>query len=124
MTRWLIDGMNVIGSRPDGWWRDRDAAKHRLVERLAALAARGEEVTVVFDGRAPEPPPQASGVEVLFAPGGPNSADQRIVGIVEALERPAETTVVTSDGPLAERVGALGAAVTGAGAFRRRLEAL
>jgi uncharacterized protein YaiI (UPF0178 family) len=92
-----------------------------LVERLAALAERGDQVTVVFDGGEPEPPLEASGIEVLYAPGGPNSADERIVEIVEALERPEETTVITSDGPLAERVAELGAAVNGAGAFRREL---
>ena len=38
MTRWIVDGMNVIGSRPDGWWRDRRGAMRRLVEELGALA--------------------------------------------------------------------------------------
>ena len=49
--RWLVDGTNVVGSRPDGWWRDRPAAFRRLVEALGPLAANGDEVTVVFDGR-------------------------------------------------------------------------
>src|SRR5437660_1240678 len=44
--------MNVIGSRPDGWWRDRPGAMRALARRLEELAARtGDEVTVVFDGR-------------------------------------------------------------------------
>src|SRR3712207_7471439 len=52
MTRWLIDGNNVMGSRPDGWWRDRPGAMQRLVNQLDDLAAStGEEVHVVFDGR-------------------------------------------------------------------------
>ena len=47
----VVDGMNVIGSRPDGWWRDREAASRRLVDRLERLVrADGAEVTVVFDG--------------------------------------------------------------------------
>ena len=51
--RWLVDGMNVIGSRPTGWWRDRTAAMARLVEDLRAFAREtGEPVTVVFDGTA------------------------------------------------------------------------
>jgi hypothetical protein len=32
--RWIVDAMNVIGTRPDGWWRDRHAAMVRLVDLL------------------------------------------------------------------------------------------
>ena len=54
----LVDGNNVIGSRPDGWWRDRPGAARRLVAELQALAARtGDHITVVFDGR-PAPGPR------------------------------------------------------------------
>ena len=53
--RWLVDGMNVIGTRPDGWWRDRDAAMLRLVDLLERwAAAEGEDVMVVFE-RPPSP---------------------------------------------------------------------
>ena len=123
MTRWLIDGMNVIGSRPDGWWRDRPAAMRALAARLAPLVEQGDQVTVVFDGREPREPFEAPGVGVLFAPGGPNSADERIVELVEADEAPGDLTVVSSDSALAERAAELGAAVLGAGEFRRRIEA-
>ena len=44
--RWIVDGMNVIGSRPDGWWRDRDGARARLVEELSSYArATGDSVS-------------------------------------------------------------------------------
>ena len=121
MTRWLIDGMNVIGSRPDGWWHDREGAKRNFAAQLAGLAESGDEVTVVFDGRELDPPIEAVGVEVGYAPGGPNSADDRIVEIVRADSDPASLTVVTSDGELERRVSELGAAIVGAGEFRRRL---
>ena len=50
--RWLVDGNNVIGARPDGWWRDRTGAMARLVAALQAFAdATGDAVAVVFDGR-------------------------------------------------------------------------
>ena len=43
-VRWLVDGMNVIGTRPDAWWRDRHAAMVRLVDLLERWAAvNGEE---------------------------------------------------------------------------------
>ena len=121
VTRWLIDGMNVIGSRPDGWWHDREGAKRNFAAQLAGLAESGDDVTVVFDGRELDPPIEAEGVEVGYAPGGPNSADDRIVELVDADPNPASLTVVTSDGELERRVSKLGAAVVGAGEFRRRL---
>ena len=58
---WLIDGMNVIGTRPDGWWKDRDAAMLRLVDMLERWAVvDGQEVTVVFE-RQPRPPIRMNG---------------------------------------------------------------
>ena len=121
MTRWIVDGMNVIGSRPDGWWRDREGAKRRLAAELAALSERGDEVTVVFDGREPDEPLEAPDVTVLFAPGGPNAADDRIAELVAADGDPASLTVVTSDADLVRRVTEHGAGTTGARSLRRQL---
>ena len=122
MARWLVDGMNVIGSRPDGWWRDRPRAMRELVHSLAAYAeARGEPVAVVFDGRPFELPSRA--VEVAFASRrGRNAADDDIAALVAADPDPGGLRVVTSDGELAARVRERGAEVVGAGAFRRRLD--
>jgi predicted RNA-binding protein with PIN domain len=125
----IVDGMNVIGSRPDGWWRDRRRAMGSLVERLEALAEEeADPVTVVFDGQPFELGRREDAratVEVRFASRpGPNAADDAIIGLVEQAAHPAELCVVTSDGELADRVRALGAVVQGAGEFRRRLDAL
>ena len=116
---WVIDASNVIGSRPDGWWRDRPAAARRLVADLDRFAAAtGEPVVVVLDGGAP---PAAERAEVVVASRpGRDAADDEIVTLLE--DRGAEgVRVVTSDGELARRVRALGAEVEGAGAFRKRL---
>lgn len=123
--RWLVDGMNVVGSRPDGWWRDRPAAMARLSDLLATFAAEtGEPLTVVFDGR-PLDLSQLAQIEVAFAPGpGPDAADHEIAARVEADPDPASLRVVTSDRRLAEQVREAGAEVISAGAFRRRLDAL
>jgi len=122
MTHWIVDGMNVIGSRPTGWWRDRPGAMRDLVAQLETFAAAEEGgVTVVFDGK----PFDLDGnrVEVLFASRrGPNAADDDIAAIVENDDAPGELSVVTSDGDLARRVRDAGAAVVGAGEFRRRLD--
>lgn len=111
MTRLLVDGNNVMGSRPDGWWRDRPGAMQRLVSSLDDLAAAsGEDVEVVFDGA--ERDLQAVRVTVAFAA----HADDLIA------ERAAPgTTVVTSDRELAERVRRRGADVTGATSLLDRL---
>jgi predicted RNA-binding protein with PIN domain len=118
MTRWLVDGMNVIGSRPDGWWRDRRGAMERLVTQLEALEG---EVAVVLDGRPFEL--ESDRVEVVFASRrGPNAADDDIAARVASDPEPAGITVVTSDADLSRRVRESGAQVEGAGAFRDRLE--
>jgi predicted RNA-binding protein with PIN domain len=115
--RWIVDGMNVIGSKPDGWWRDRQGAQKALAERLAGVAGEDRELTVVFDGRPFELSPD--GVRVEFATRrGPNAADDDIVRLVEADEDPGGLHVVTSDHELARRVRERGAQVVGAGAFR------
>ena len=78
----LVDGNNVMGSRPDGWWRDRRRAMQRLVDEVAAHAARAEgEWTIVFDGRPRSltVPPDVSLSIVYSERRGVNAAD----GIVE-----------------------------------------
>ena len=116
--RWLVDGMNVIGSRPDGWWRDRRGAMRRLVGDLEQLDG---DATVVFDGAPFELASER--VEVVFASRrGPNAADDDIAARVAADDEPQALTIVTSDSELARRVERNGAAVEGAGTFRRRLE--
>jgi predicted RNA-binding protein with PIN domain len=123
MTRWVVDGMNLIGSRPTGWWRDRPGAMRALTEQLGELAAAtGDELTVIFDGRpfVLDAPP---GVRVEFATRrGRNAADDDIAALVERDDDPAGLTVVTSDHALANRVTDAGASVVGAGEFRTRLD--
>jgi len=123
-VRWLVDGMNVIGSRPDGWWRDRTGAMRRLTRELDAFAAAtGDPVTVVFDGRAREI--EAGRVDVRFARRrGPDAADDDIAEIAAGDDDPGALRIVTSDARLAGRVRAAGAEVVGAGELRRRLDAL
>jgi predicted RNA-binding protein with PIN domain len=121
--RWLVDGMNVIGSRPDGWWRDRTGAMRRLVEELDAFAAAtGDELRLVLDGRERDVGAPTH-VTVRFAPGGRDAADHEIARIVDAEPDPAALTVVTSDRELVGHVEAAGATVVSAGTFRARVAA-
>ncbi len=121
--RYLVDGMNVIGTRPDGWWKDRDAAMARLVDRLERWAAQtGDDVTVVFE-RKPSPPLNSPVIEVAHAPKPkPNAADDEIVRRLRADPSPGSIRVVTSDNVLTDLVHGLGATVEPASAFRDRIE--
>jgi predicted RNA-binding protein with PIN domain len=122
-VRWIVDGMNVIGTRPDGWWKDRGAAMTALVDKLDRWASvDGDHVTVVFE----RPPSQAiptSRIEVTHAPrAAANSADDEIVRLVRADDGSHEIRVVTSDKGLADRVRSLGASVYPADRFRELVD--
>jgi hypothetical protein len=111
----FIDAMNVIGSRPDGWWRDREGAMRRLVDDVRGWAT--DAVTVVLDAGPDDLIGTVGQVTVVRATRrGRNAADDEIVRRVQRGD-----TVVTSDQALADQVRAAGAHVEGAGAFRRRL---
>lgn len=119
MPRLIVDGSNVMGSRPDGWWRDRPAARTRLTveidEAASDLAVRllGEaaaEVVVVHDGRPVEM--QLLHVHARFA----GHADD----LIAELAGPGDV-VVTSDRELARRAEADGATVVGSGRLLRLL---
>ncbi|HMF82463.1 MAG TPA: NYN domain-containing protein [Acidimicrobiia bacterium] len=128
MTRTVVDGMNVIGARADGWWRDRDGAARRLLRQLQHAVSRTEDaLTLVLDGRPPADLAEGDhcGVDVQYARrAGRDAADDRIVEIVAADADPTGLRVVTSDRELAARVIALGATTEGAGSFLRRLDRL
>jgi predicted RNA-binding protein with PIN domain len=125
MRRWLVDGMNVIGSRPDRWWNDPDKAIRRLIDELDRYAEEThEDVTVVFDRQPRDMPAGMHGdVTVAFASRrGRNAADHEIAEMVGEDGSPATLQVVTSDRDLADRVRQRGARVASSGSFRRRLD--
>jgi predicted RNA-binding protein with PIN domain len=123
--RWFVDGMNVIGTRPDAWWKDRHTAMVSLVRLLEDWsAATGEDVVVVFE-QPPHPPIRSTLVEVAHAPRPRrDSADDEIVRLLAGEPEPATIRVVTSDNWLADRVHAAGATVHPAESFRTELEEL
>ncbi len=121
--RWLVvDAMNVVGSRPDGWWHDRRGAIGDLVAQIRAAAPDlgADRITVVADGRGEDEMADPSGVEVRWAGGGRDAADDLIVDLLAATDVPA--TVVTADRRLRARVADLGGDVTGPRGFRARIE--
>ena len=115
--RMFVDGNNVMGSRPDGGWRDRAGAARRIVAEIALLARNRKGVwTIVFDGPGPHGTEPSSGcLTVIHARhGGRDSADDRIVELVGALPDRATALVYTSDAALRARLHAMGAQVAGA----------
>lgn len=122
----IVDGANVVGSVPDGWWRDRLSAARRLRDVLPTVAAAGladlpgpVDVVLVVEGAAAglatEPAP--AGVHVVAAP-KTGSGDDVIVDLVATTVAAApgdhrRCVVVTADRGLRERVSARGAHVVG-----------
>jgi predicted RNA-binding protein with PIN domain len=112
--------MNVIGSRPDGWWRNRHRAMAALVEHLERWAAENDDVTVVFERPSAI---ESAVITVAHAPkAAANSADDEIVRLVRAAEDPAQIRVVTSDRVLSERVRDAGASVFPAAKLRSLID--
>ncbi|MFF2935572.1 NTP pyrophosphohydrolase [Streptomyces mirabilis] len=108
----IIDAANVVGSVPDGWWRDRRGAAERLRDRLARDGLPGREgpveLVLVVEGAA-KGVESVPGVRVVEAPG---SGDDRIVeAVTEAGDRP--VLVITADRELRRRVSESGAEVAG-----------
>ncbi len=118
----VVDAANVVGSRPDGWWRDRAGAAGRLLTRLASSELSDQaDIVVVLEGVAREaaPPGVRDGIRVDHAPG---SGDDRIVELVAEAAPARPVTVVTADRGLRDRVTALGATVTGPRSLWNQLE--
>jgi hypothetical protein len=122
----VVDGANVVGSVPDGWWKDRAGAAVRLRDRLLRITGTGVadvpgpvEVVLVVEGRARDIP-AAEGVQLVRAPG---SGDDAIVQVVAShaseISDGRTVVVVTADRELRERVRALGATVIGPSSIPR-----
>jgi len=107
----IIDGANVVGSRPDGWWRDRAGAARRLHEQLSATELPQDEVVLVLEGQARRGrrAGQEGRVRTVHAAGSGDDAivDEVIRQVAVGDER--GVTVVTADRMLRDRVEVAGA---------------
>jgi predicted RNA-binding protein with PIN domain len=109
----VVDGANVVGSRPDGWWRDRPGAAQRLWQRLVDADLAYDEVVLVLEGAARRGVPDGSdgAVVTVHAPG---SGDDTIVEVAaERASAGQEVSVVTADRALSARLAGVGARTTG-----------
>jgi predicted RNA-binding protein with PIN domain len=111
----IVDGANVVGSRPDGWWRDRAGAARRLHQQLSTTDLSQDEVVLVLEGKARRgrPAGQEGLVQTVHAE---RSGDDAIVDEVTrqvAVGDGRGVIVVTADRALRDRVEAAGAGSRG-----------
>ena len=126
-SRVFVDGNNVMGSRPDGWWRDRAEAARRLVAEIIPLAlGHGGAWTIVFDGKEPPAIPPSPECLTVIHTGHRrrDGADDRIVELVHDQPDRTAPLVYTSDAKLRTRVKALGTQVMGSGTLLRQIARL
>ena len=125
--RVFVDGNNVMGSRPDGWWRDRAEAARRLVAEIIPLAlGHGGAWTIVFDGHEPLAMPPSPECLTVIHTGHRrrDGADDRIVELVHERSDRAAPLVYTSDAKLRTRVKTLGTQVMGSGVLLSQIATL
>jgi predicted RNA-binding protein with PIN domain len=105
----VVDGANVVGSRPDGWWRDRRGAAVRLRDALEPLAD-DHDVILVVEGRA-SGVERTDRVDVRAAPGSGDDEIVRVAADMTALGR--RVIVATADRELRRRLAEVGAELVG-----------
>jgi predicted RNA-binding protein with PIN domain len=104
----VVDGANVVGSRPDGWWKDRAAAARRLHERLVVADLAHDEVVLVLEGAAKGGVRAGRDGHLRTAHARGSGDDEIVAEVRAAVERGDVVTVVTADRMLQSRVSAAG----------------
>lgn len=117
----VVDAANVVGSRPDGWWKDRAGATARLHARLVAAVLPADRILLVVEGRA-RPGVRAGIDDTVETIHAPNDGDATIAAVVErVIAEGASVQVVTADQQLSAIVTGAGAVVRGPGWLLERL---
>ena len=104
----VVDGANVVGSRPDGWWKDRAGAARRLHERLVVADLSFDDVVLVLEGAAKGGVPAGRDGHVRTVHARGSGDDEIVAQAAAARDRGAPATVVTADQMLQARVTAVG----------------
>lgn len=135
----VVDAANVVGSRPDGWWKDRAGAAAKLRDRLAVFGRTGvpaaheampgpaqltwwPRVVLVVEGAA-RSTESTDGVEVVAAPRDGDSAIVAATREARAARTADHVVVATADRELRARVTAEGASTLGPSALLEMLDA-
>jgi predicted RNA-binding protein with PIN domain len=104
----VVDGANVVGSRPDGWWRDRAGAAARLHGRLAVADTSYDEIVLVLEGQAKGGVPRGRDAHLRTVHATRDGDSAITTEARTAREAGNDVTVVTADRALRQRVEVLG----------------
>jgi hypothetical protein len=135
----IVDGANVVGSRPDGWWRDREGAARRLAGRIAAALTTDRtglaeafghpgaelQVHLVLEGAAArvEDLPTHPRLTIVRARADGDSTIAALATDLVTDGSGGALVVVTADRALRERVRGSGAVTAGPGTLLNALPA-
>ena len=110
MTRVLVvDGANVVGSRPDGWWRDRAGAARRLHGALATADTPYDEIVLVLEGKAKAGVPKGRDGHLVTIHASRDGDSAIVDAARDAVAKGATVVVITADRALQMRVQGAGA---------------
>jgi predicted RNA-binding protein with PIN domain len=118
----IVDGANVVGSRPDGWWRDRAGAAARLHGRLAVADTSYDEVVLVLEGQAKAGVPQGKDGHLRTVHARKDGDSTIVKEAASAVEQGQDVVVVTADRALGQRVETLGARTMSPGWLLAQIE--
>ena len=105
----VVDGANVVGSRPDGWWKDRAGAARRLHEALLVADTPYDEVVLVLEGQAKGGVRAGRDGHVRTVHANGEGDDTIVEQARASAARGDRVVVVTADRFLQARVGGVGA---------------
>ena len=117
----VIDGANVVGSRPDGWWHDRPGAARRLANELDTAQLPYDRVVLVLEGAARRGHPEGTQQRLRVAHADGSGDDTVVAEVTRQIAAGAEVDVVTADRGLRSRVDAAGGRTLGPGWLLDRL---
>jgi predicted RNA-binding protein with PIN domain len=121
----VVDAANVVGSRPDGWWKDRAGAARRLVDEIIDAVGAGRlepPVVVVLEGDARDGVAEGEAIEGVGVVHAPGEGDETIEAVASESAVDTEVVVVTADRRLSSVTGAAGALVRGPRWLREKIE--
>ena len=109
----MVDAANVVGSRPDGWWKDRAVATRRLHERLLVADLAHDDVVLVLEGQARGAARRGVDGHVRVTHASGSGDDAVVAAVKSARDAGHVVTAVTADRMLRARLEELGAQVLG-----------
>ncbi len=107
----IVDGANVVGSRPDGWWKDRAGAARRLHEQLMLVDLGYDDVVLVLEGTAKGGHRAGRDGHVVTVHAKGQGDDTIVAEAARAAEQGHRVAVVSADRALQARVQHVGALV-------------